>query len=96
MAFGYAPVPVSGLPCPLASSLPIGKIYTGSRIAEALLIHCTRYLIWIGEAHCRALTWQAADDEVSPYPGSDQKKTFGPTISGLFHRHIGPVARQEQ
>jgi hypothetical protein len=90
VAFGYVQVPVSGLPCPLASSLPIGKIYTGSRIAETLLIHCTRYLIWIGETHCRALTWQAADDEISPYPGSDQEKTFGPTISGLIHRHIGP------
>lgn len=22
--------------------------------------------------------------------GSDQEKTFGPTISGLIHRHIGP------
>lgn len=26
----------------------------------------------------------------SPYLGSDQEKTFGPTISGLIHRHIGP------
>lgn len=24
------------------------------------------------------------------YPGSDQEKTFGPTISGLIHRHIEP------
>jgi hypothetical protein len=24
------------------------------------------------------------------YTGSDQEKTFGPTISGLIHRHIGP------
>lgn len=23
-------------------------------------------------------------------PGSDQEKTFGPTISGLIHRHIEP------
>ena len=22
--------------------------------------------------------------------GSDQEKTFGPTISGLIHKHIGP------
>lgn len=22
--------------------------------------------------------------------GSDQEKTFGPTISGLIHRHVGP------
>lgn len=22
--------------------------------------------------------------------GSDQEKTFGPTISGLIHRHLGP------
>jgi hypothetical protein len=27
---------------------------------------------------------------LSPYLGSDQEKTFGPTISGLIHRHIGP------
>lgn len=24
------------------------------------------------------------------YVGSDQEKTFGPTISGLIHRHIEP------
>ena len=24
------------------------------------------------------------------YQGSDQEKTFGPTISGLIHKHIGP------
>ncbi len=24
------------------------------------------------------------------HPGSDQEKTFGPTISGLIHRHIEP------
>ena len=23
-------------------------------------------------------------------PGSEQEKTFGPTISGLIHKHIGP------
>ena len=38
----------------------------------------------------KALTQQTANDEISPYPGSDQEKTFGPTISGLIHRHIGP------
>lgn len=26
----------------------------------------------------------------SCFTGSDQEKTFGPTISGLIHRHIGP------
>jgi hypothetical protein len=25
-----------------------------------------------------------------PYLGSDREKTFGPTITGLIHRHIGP------
>src|SRR5258708_17790524 len=29
----------------------------------------------------------------SPYLGSDQEKTFGPTISGLILRHIGPERR---
>ena len=24
------------------------------------------------------------------FQGSDQEKTFGPTISGLIHKHIGP------
>lgn len=24
------------------------------------------------------------------FPGSDQERTFGPTISSLIHRHIGP------
>ena len=28
--------------------------------------------------------------ELTPLLGSDQEKTFGPTISGLIHRHIGP------
>jgi hypothetical protein len=34
----------------------------------------------------------AVDAEIffSPILGSDQAKTFGPTISGLIHRHIGP------
>ena len=27
---------------------------------------------------------------LTPLLGSDQEKTFGPTISGLIHRHIGP------
>ena len=27
---------------------------------------------------------------LSPFSGSDQEKTFGPTISGLIHRHIEP------
>jgi len=31
--------------------------------------------------HCARLT---------PLVGSDQEKTFGPTISGLIHRHVGP------
>ena len=26
----------------------------------------------------------------SPDLGSDREKTFGPTINGLIHRHIGP------
>ena len=37
VAFGYAQVPASGLPYPLASSLLIGEIYTVSYIAETLL-----------------------------------------------------------
>ncbi|KAH9998969.1 hypothetical protein BJV77DRAFT_1064469 [Russula vinacea] len=57
------------------------RICTGTGIGAALST-CLQspdwYLIWI------------ADDEISPYPGSDQEKTFGPTISGLIHRHIGP------
>lgn len=24
------------------------------------------------------------------FKGSDQEKTFGPTISGLIHKHLGP------
>ncbi|THH33074.1 hypothetical protein EUX98_g1158 [Antrodiella citrinella] len=32
------------------------------------------------DLYCRYLIWI----------GSDQEKTFGPTISGLIHRHIGP------
>jgi hypothetical protein len=26
--------------------------------------------------------------------GSDREKTFGPTITGLIHRHIGPLAER--
>lgn len=27
---------------------------------------------------------------LTAWTGSDQEKTFGPTISGLIHRHVGP------
>jgi len=46
-----------------------------------------RYLIWIGEhgvQHAACLKLNSLSQ------GSDQEKTFGPTISGLIHKHIGP------
>lgn len=46
-----------------------------------------RYLIWIGTHgnHVQySWTWFCFSQ------GSDQEKTFGPTISGLIHKHIGP------
>ena len=47
-----------------------------------------RYLIWIGEF---VLSVPLATSLIGHvYPGSDQEKTFGPTISGLIHRHIEP------
>ena len=54
-----------------------------------------RYLIWIGESSVDTNNRRFAHGLVclprlSAYPGSDQEKTFGPTISGLIHRHIGP------
>ena len=91
MAFGYAQVPVLGLPCQLASSLLIGEIYSGLPMVEIILTGC-RFLIWIGETILTAPIRQAtdADDHWSRYLGSNQEKTFGPTISGLIFDHIGP------
>jgi len=91
VAFGYAQVPASGLPCPLASSLLIGEIHTGLLMVKTLLTGC-RFLIWIGETILTAPIRQTADadDHWSRYLGSNQEKTFGPTISGLIFRHIGP------
>ena len=37
-----------------------------------------------------ALVAADAEDRNSLYLGSDQEKTFGPTINGLIKRHIGP------
>ena len=35
--------------------------------------------------------WAAnSEDHIFACLGSDQEKTFGPTISGLIHRNIGP------
>jgi hypothetical protein len=38
---------------------------------------------WLHYAHNR-------ESELIIFQGSDQEKTFGPTISGLIHKHIGP------
>ncbi|KAJ6455800.1 hypothetical protein C8R45DRAFT_588436 [Mycena sanguinolenta] len=67
------------------------RICTGTGIGAALST-CLQspywYLIWIGEISIQSR-------ESAPYlidfaQGSDQEKTFGPTISGLIHRHMGP------
>ena len=35
--------------------------------------------------------WAAnSEDHILAHLGSDQEKTFGPTISGLIHRHVEP------
>ena len=49
-----------------------------------------RFLIWIGAWPFPSLTPPARRAERAAPTGSDQEKTFGPTISGLIHRHIGP------
>lgn len=42
------------------------------------------HLDWyVASARCHCV-------KLTPLLGSDQEKTFGPTISGLIHQHIGP------
>jgi hypothetical protein len=67
------------------------RFCTGTGIGAALST-CLQspywYLIWIGTrmvALCAAFV-----DLTRSYQGSEQEKTFGPTISGLIHKHIGP------
>ena len=57
----------------------------------------SRYLIWIGASTLvyplRRLAASRLTFEIPhafSHTGSDQEKTFGPTISGLIHRHIEP------
>lgn len=48
-----------------------------------------RFLIWIGQSHVNI--WPENQlTTLCLLIGSDQEKTFGPTISGLIHRNIEP------
>jgi hypothetical protein len=67
------------------------RICTGTGIGAGLST-CIQspdwYLIWIGACICRYLRIRLTYIGVSI--GSDQERTFGPTISGLIHKHVPP------
>lgn len=103
---GYAPVLAWALRSPLASRAPTGEsslpLTHGEQIVDVVTIGGQiRYLIWIGTVYSsrRCISCCGSDCirsschiavRANGFTGSDQEKTFGPTISGLIHRHIGP------
>ena len=86
MAFGYAPVPESALHCQPAYNHPIGEIPSCSHADRTILT--SREQVFDLD---RCVQKMATEEKCSWFHlGSDQEKTFGPTIAGLIHQHIGP------
>lgn len=76
---------VSALLCPHVCNRLIGKKNPLTAV-QLVLTTIDRYLIWIGMHY----TLSQRPDTNTPLKGSEQEKTFGPTISNLIHKNIGP------
>ncbi|KAJ7219073.1 hypothetical protein GGX14DRAFT_589811 [Mycena pura] len=73
------------------------RICTGTGIGAALSTCLQSPYWWVLRSYVpnqgslrRSANARYAVTHVNSLQGSDQEKTFGPTISGLIHRHMGP------
>ena len=92
VVFGYARALASVQLCPPVSNRPIGEILAGTPPRTILMIRSTQVLDLdrCVESSSEKICNVETHAHRTTYLGSDREKTFGPTITGLIHQHIGP------